>query len=238
MTTGLTYSTYVTQIATLAVVDANDVNFLTILPQAITYSENRILRDLDLLYTVKETLAYSLSVGSRSITFPEGTFIVTEQVNVVTPSGTSDPNIGTRVPLTPTTKEFLDAVYGDATATDVPAYYAPLNTTTLIVGPYPALPYTVELVGTYRPDSLSATNTTTWISTYLPDLMIQASMVYIAEFQRNFGPASNDPQMPVTYESQYQTLLKSALSEEVRKKYEGSAWSSKSASPTATPTRG
>lgn len=238
MTTGLTYSTYVTQIATLAVVDPTDANFLTVLPQAITYSENRICRDMDLLSTVKTSTSYSLSTGSRSVSFPEGTFISTEQVNVITPAGTTDPNVGVRVPLLPTTKEYLDAVYGDSTVTDVPAYYAPLDTKTLIVGPYPSAAYTVEIVGINRPDSLSATNTTTWISTYLPDLMIQASMVYISQYQRNFGAASNDPQMGPTYEAQYQTLLKGADMEEYRKKYEADAWSSKSPSPVATPTRG
>jgi len=48
----------------------------------------------------------------------------------------------------------------------------------------------------------------------------------------------NDPQMPISYETQYQTLLKSALSEENRKKFEAAAWSSQGASTSATPTRG
>jgi CRISPR/Cas system-associated protein Cas5 (RAMP superfamily) len=66
-----------------------------------------------------------------------------------------------------------------------------------------------------------------------------ASMIYIAAYQRNFSSAlGNDPQMPVTYETQYQTLLKSAISEENRKKFEAAAWSSQSVSTTATPTRG
>ena len=110
---------------------------------------------------------------------------------------------------------------------------------TFLVGPYPDAAYTVELVGTYRPDSLSDTNTTTFISLYMPELMVMASMVYISAYQRNFSSAaSNDPQMPVNYESQYQTLLRSAVSEENRKKFEAAAWSSQSASTTATPTRG
>ena len=52
MTTGLSYdgsvsgtTSYVDQIATMAVVDAANTEFLTILPQAITYAENRIYRD-------------------------------------------------------------------------------------------------------------------------------------------------------------------------------------------------
>jgi hypothetical protein len=43
--------------------------------------------------------------------------------------------------------------------------------------------------------------------------------------------------MAITYESQYQALLRSALMEENRKKFEAAAWSSQSPSPVATPTR-
>lgn len=244
MTTGLTYSTYKTQIATMAVVAEDDPAFTTILPQMITYAENRIYRDVDFLFTSASTTSYSITVGSRIInvnaaTFPDGTLVVPEQINLITPSGTSNPNAGTRVPLLPTTKEFLDAVYGASQSTGQPKYWVPFDDYTFLIGPYPDANYTVEIVGTYRPASLSSTNTTTFISLNLPDLFIMASMIYIAAYQRNFSSAmGNDPQMPVTYETQYQALLKGALSEENRKKFEAAAWSSQSISTSATPTRG
>jgi hypothetical protein len=80
-------------------------------------------------------------------------------------------------------------------------------------------------------------NLTTFISLYLPDLFIMASMIYISAYQRNFGRANDDPQMAVTYESQYQALLKTADLEENRKKFEAAAWSSQEPSISATPTR-
>jgi hypothetical protein len=43
--------------------------------------------------------------------------------------------------------------------------------------------------------------------------------------------------MAVTYESQYQALLKGAITEEFRKKFEASGWSSMSPPIVATPTR-
>ena len=95
----------------------------------------------------------------------------------------------------------------------------------------------VEVVGTYRPNSLSATNTTTFISQYLPDVFIMASMIYISAYQRNFGRANDDPQMAITYESQYQALLKGASVEESRKKFEASGWTSQGPAPIATPSR-
>ena len=116
MTTGLSYdgtvagtTSYVDQIATMAVVEATDPAFQIILPQMITYAENRMYRDLDFLFTSVATTAYGLTQGSRQISVPSGTFVVPEQINVITPAGTSDPDQGTRVPLLATTKEFLDA---------------------------------------------------------------------------------------------------------------------------------
>jgi len=100
------------------------------------------------------------------------------------------------------------------------------------------LAYQVRLTGTVRSAPLSATNTQTYISTNLPDMMIMASMIYISAYQRNFGRQSDDPQMAQSYESQYQVLLRSALSEENRKKYQDAAWTSYSQSPVATPSRG
>lgn len=269
MTTGLSFNgtpatgaSYLTQIATMAVVDKTDPNFLNILPAMISYAENRIYRDLDFLFTSISTTSYTLTTGNRTLAVPAGTFVVPEQINVLLPIGVSDPNAATRYPLLPTTKEFLDAVYGDYTYVAMPKYFCPFDDYTFYLGPFPDQNYTVELVGTYRPQSLGPgasdstflasylsntgaaypnfanTTTTTFISLYLPELMIMASMIYIAAYQRNFSSAmGNDPQMPITYETQYQTLLKSAMLEENRKKFEAAAWSSQSPASAATPTR-
>ena len=254
MTTGLSYdgsvagtNSYKTQIATMAVVAETDPAYVTILPQMITYAENRMYRDLDFLFTSIASTSYSLTVGSRQIVVPTNTFVVPEQINVITPAGTSNPDSGSRNPLLPTTREYLDAVFGVASSTGIPQYFANFggnanSNWTFLVGPYPDASYTVEIVGTYRPGSLgdgnNGTTTTTFISLYLPDVFIMASMIYISAYQRNFGRANDDPQMAVTYESQYQALLKGAMTEEYRKKMQGAAWSSMSTSPVASPTRG
>ena len=242
MTTGLTYSTYKTQIATLAVVAETDTAFITILPQMITYAENRIYRDLDFLFTSTSVTGYSLTAGLRSLTIPEGTLVVSEQINILTPAGQTNPDGGsvTRNGCLPTTKEFLDAVYGSNLSANraMPRYFVPFNDNLFLFGPVPDAAYGVEIIGTYRPASLSSSNTETFISKYLPDVFIMASMIYVSGYQRNFGRANDDVQMAVTYESQYQTLLKGAAVEEARKKFESSAWSSQGPAPIATPSRG
>ncbi len=238
MTAGLTYNDYVTQIATLAVVSPTDSAFLTILPQMLTYAENRIYRDLDFLSTTQALSGYQFSIGSRSLTIPPSTFVTLQQINVITPATVVSANTGTRVTLLPTTKEFIDNVYPSSASAGVPAYFAMFDQSTILVGPWPDATYSVEVVGTYRPESLSAGNPTTFLSLYLPDLLIMASMIYVSGYQRNFGRANDDPQMAVSYEGQYKTLMQGAMIEEARKKFQSSGWTSMSPSPVATPTRG
>jgi hypothetical protein len=257
MTTGLTYSQYVTQIATMAVVAETDAAYVTILPSMITYAENRMYRDINFMFTSTSLhgASFVLTPGNRNLSFDinlalnldaaSGTFVVSDQINLLTdasgnPSATTDPDTCVRVPLLPTTKEFLDAVYGSSLTANrgQPQYFVPFNETLFYLGPVPDQAYPVEVVGTYRPNSLSATNPTTFISLYLPDVFIMASMIYISAYQRNFGRANDDPQMAITYEGQYQALLKSALVEEARKTFESSGWSSQSPATVATPSRG
>jgi len=320
---GLTYETYKNQVAEMAVVSPSDTNFLSILQMMIDYATLRINRDLDLMDTSASLHgpAYKLTAGNRNLSFSQnlgdGTyFVVSEQINLISPSGNTDPDAAERIPLLPTTKEFLDAVFGSSLTGNraQPKYFVPFNDTLFLVGPVPDVDYYVEVVGTLRPAPLgftpqvtsaiqtlttgsidfilphgitngaqvtltgfasstwngtftatvtSSTNITitlpesvvnptaatvigqigngngvSFISQYLPDLLIMASMIYISAYQRNFGRQSDDPQMAQSYESQYQTLLKSATVEEARKKFEAAAWSSQSPAQVASPTRG
>ena len=247
---GLTYTTYLNQIAQMAVVAVDDVNFLEIAPSMIDYAELRIYRDLDLMFTSTSIHGptIGLTAGNRNLTFPmmlpdnSGSIVVTEQLNLILPVGTNNPDdpAASRVQLLPVAKEFLDAVYGsNATANRAqPKYFAPFNENLFFVGPVPDAAYSVEVVATYRPNALSASNSPTFISQYLPDLFIMASMIYISAYQRNFGRQSDDPQMAQSYEGQYKALLSGAAVEEARKKFEGPGWTSQSPTPVASPTRG
>ena len=238
MTTGLTYSTYVSQIATLAVVPTTDTNFQSILPMMITYAENRICRDLDFLST-QYANTYTMTSGNNQLTIPTDDFITIQTVAVT--SGTAN------LPLLPVTKEYIQNVYNDSSSTGVPSVFAVyggdqattgLTSQYLIFGPYPSQSYSVLVTGTARPASLSSTNAQTFISTYLPDLFIMASMIYVSAYQRNFGKEADDPQMAQSYEGQYKFLLASSGIEEARKKFQSAGWTSYSPAPVASPTRG
>lgn len=236
----LTYAQYVQQIATLAVVAPDDPNYVIILPEMIEYAELRMQRDIDFLQTVGTDTSYNLTANNRVLTFTQGTFVTLQNINVITPSGATVAN-GLRRPLLPVDRSFLDMVYGAGTggggALGVPCYFHFQTNNQIIVGPWPDMNYNVEMVGTQRFPALSVTNTTTFISTYLPDVFIMASMIFISGFQRNFGAMSSDPQMAMSYEQQYGKLLQGAQVEEARKRFQSGAWGPQSPTQAATPSR-
>jgi hypothetical protein len=257
-TTPLTYNGYVTQVATMAVVNTQIVNgvvegvddaFNSIISQMLNYAELRIQRDLD-LQQLLTTGSYNLTAGNNVLQISVNDFVTIQTLAIV--SGTAS------IPILPVSKEFMQNVWGDSSVLAQPQYFSMYggnpdtggfsggNTyTNILFGPYPDLNYTVNVTGTIRmptlyqsaTPSLAATGTT-WISTYLPDLLVQASLIYISQFQRNFGPTSNDPNMAGSYEEQYENLLKGAIVEEARKRFQSTGWASQSPALVATPTRG
>jgi len=263
-TTALSYNGYVTQVATLAVlqntlvttgtspnslVTSSDPNFQAIIPQMLNYAELRIQRDLDFLATQNQQSFTVVSTSTNQLTIPTQSFVTLQTITV------TDPNGGITT-LTPVTKSFLQNVYASNASAGTPLYFAVFGgdqatggqTSQYVqVGPWTGSTgtYTFNVTGTSRQPTLynyavsgQADTTYTFISQNLPDLMLMASMIYVSAYQRNFGRQSDDPQMAQSYESQYQMLLKGAMVEEARKKFQASGWTSYSPSPVATPTRG
>lgn len=229
------YSQYTANIALLMGTTLQDANFQGLIPSMISYAELRIYRELDFLTTVTTDSSGRFIASKRSFTFPQE-FVTSQGINVVTPASETDPDAGTRNQVIPTSKEFLDAVYPSSTGAGVPQYYAMLNDQEIIVGPWPDQAYTVEVIGTIRPAALSSSNTTTYLTLYLPDLFIAASMIYASGYMKNYGGANvDDPQQPTSWETQYQKLKEGANVEEFRKKYMARGWSSETPTPIATP---
>lgn len=230
------YAAYVTTIANLTGYDPTDTNYLQILPTCIAYAENRIYREADFISTVIRDTG-TLTPKSRNFTLPRtvGTFNVVRQLNVITPY-TATPSTGTRNPLTPVSTEVMDMLWPSDSAPStpsVPTLFAPLTqdnvasqTANFLVGPAPDVAYPVEVVGTVNPTPLSATNTTTYLTLFQWDLLVAASMVFMTGYMKSFGAQADDPRSAMSWETQYQTLFKSADLVDARQRFAATSWTS------------
>lgn len=242
----LTYSQFVSTIANLAAMSETDTNFLQILPSAIDYVENRTYRALDMIVENVRDSSSSTTSLDRNFNLPTSLGVFSgplDGINIITPASTA-PDSGTRVRLEPVSLDFLDFSWPSSTGADVPQYFAYISQSALagqyniVFGPWPDDTYRVEVIGKIQPAPLSATNTTTYLSTYMPDLMINGAMVFVSGWQQDFGRVSDSPQQSMSWEAQYLSLLKDAATWEARKRWAGPSWTSKQPEPTAVPQRG
>jgi len=230
------YPTYVSQLETMIAMDASDADFPTIIPAIINYAEMRIYRELDLISTVFRDTSVTLTPSNQNAALPN-TFVVVQGINILTPAG-SNVTTSARVPLAPTSKEVIYALWGDPTVTGPPQMFAMVDQWNVLFAPSPDLAYIIEAYGTLRPVPLSADNATTFLTTYLYDLFMAASMIFVSGYMRNFGSQASDPQMGMSWEQQYQALKTSANVEELRKKSWSDSWTAFSPTPLAQPPRG
>jgi hypothetical protein len=231
----LNYSTYVAELANLMATDSTTPEFQIMLPGCIDYAEQRIYREIDLLSTVVRDDTAVLTPGDRNFTLPttaNGPFVTVQGINVITPAGSTPAN-GKRNALSAVARDYLDMVWNSSTGAGVPINFAMIDQNNLILGPWPSAAYTVEVIGTIIPNPLSATNTTTFLTLYLPDLFMAASMVFASGYMRDFGSQSDNPAQAASWEAQYQTLFKSANMLELRKKWAGPGWTPLSSIPIA-----
>jgi hypothetical protein len=216
-----------------------DPNWLLELPNMIDYGEQRLFRDLDLL-NWRVTDASGMLVGNqRTFALPTslGVFRRLEHINIITLSSDASP-AQMRNPLTPTSRAMLDFSWpSNSTYNGVPEVFAMRDDQTVILGPPPDQNYAVECIGPQTPLSLSLTNQTTFLSTMLPDLFFTATMVKAAAYMRDFGSMSENPQMSVNWEGQYQALLKSADVEEAARWYRSAGWTAQVPKAVSTPPR-
>jgi hypothetical protein len=252
--TALTYNSLVTQVCLLApyqystvsgVVTPNAPEFTALIPQMLNYAEQRIQRDMELLNTQVMRGPYSLAPGSNQLSVPPADLLVVQDVLVTI--------AGAPTPMDLVSKNYMQTVW-PATSTPGPPKVVALQGgdtatqgltgTILLFGPPPDIAYQVNCIGESRAPTLAgyanstdANTKSTWMATWLPDLLVMACMVYVSAYQRDFGRQSDDPQMAQSYEAQYQGLLANASKQEFQRRWEADAWSALANSPVATPTR-
>lgn len=231
----MTYAEYVTIMKTLLVIatETND-NYVIVLPRMIEYAENRILRDLDLIATKTEA-SVACTPGSRSVTVP-GSIQIVESACVMYPAGSTTAN-GDNKFLQRLSLEMLEFIWPNRSSTGMPQYYSMLTDTNCILAPTPDGAYLYVAKGPVRPAALSSGVPQTWISINIPDLFIAASMVFGTGWQRDFGAQADDPGSAMSWETQYQTLLRSADVDDARRKAQSESWQPYQPEPLAKESR-
>lgn len=234
------YPTYISQISNLLTIPSSYPEFQIMSPGMIDYAEQRIYRELDLLFTQVTDNTGFVSSGNRLFSLPAATgnpFIVVDSINIITPSTATSSN-GSRSQLMPTSREFVDIAYPSGqTVTGIPQFWAMFSNMEVIFGPAPDAPYNIEIIGVQRPTPLSSGNPTTILTQYVPDLFVAASMVFASGYTRDFSGQGDNPQQGQSWEGQYQKLFQSAATEQARAKYQSEGWTSDQPSPIATPKR-
>jgi hypothetical protein len=236
------YNTYVDNLANFLVISSTDVNYQNALPNIIDDAEQRIYRELDLFHTLGFTLT-TTALSNPYVATPStmtdansltgGRTVVVERVGIYTPVGTFD----VVNHLMPMSFEALSFLYPSSIGSGLPQFWAPFSQDAIYLGPWPDAVYDIEFDATFRPTELSASNVTTVLTAYFPDLFMAASLVMSAGYMKNFGSMADDPKAAMSWEQHYQTLMQSAQTEEARKKLTSQGWSPKQPAPLATPPR-
>ena len=259
-TNELSYNAYITQMASMAVVTANetatpgvmqfiDAPLQAIVPMMLNYAELRIQRDLDLLAGQTSNI-YTLAAQNNIFPRPINDFFTVETLEILYMNGSQVVNAQ---PLLPVSKEFIQNCYGGLSSAGTPQYYAmygdnfgngAFTNNNILLGPPPNFAYPIRVTGLIKIPSLFSYATAgvadtqfTYISAYYPDMLVMASMIYISAFQRNFSATADDSPMGQTYEKQYQALRIGAVQDENERNLEGSAWTAYMTPTAATPTR-
>jgi hypothetical protein len=211
------YNSLKTALAASLVVPATDADFLSLLPTIIDDAEQICYRELDLVYA-SVTVNGTATANSRFFNLPSssGHLLVIDQINVFDAANK-------RWPASPSSREVIDFMWPSETApaaTSVPSLFARIDDTRLLFGPSAGFSAVVEVIGTIRPNPLSAVNTTTFLTAYLSDLFFAACMLSATgNLLKNWSAAADDPQMAATWKTNFQERLASAQKEELRKNY-------------------
>lgn len=248
----LTYATWQQQITILAQAAVapsysltNNPDFSNSLASFLDYAEGRIYKELVFLANRTQDASLTFTAGTRALVIStiSPALMVVEGVAALTPAGTTLAT-GTQCNYEPASLDFIDMIWPTQATTATPdatsspqMYWAMKDAVTVVVAPTPDAAYKALLTGIFQPSALSGNNTTTYLSTVYPELLLAASMISVAGWMRAFGAQADDPKVAMSWEDQYQKLRDAAISEEQRRRGQGQGWSQQLPAPIAQPPR-
>ena len=192
----MTYSELIQKIRDYTEVSANVLTD-SILNGMIENVEFRILRDVDSDNNRRYATANVLT-NTRFIDTPDNALVV-RSAQIVDSDGTAADN----------NREFLQfrdtsfmSEFNPTGATGVPKYYSMWDENTIVMAPTPNATYTIQLNYILKDPGLSATNTTTYLSTYFPNGLLYACLAEAYGFLK--GPVD----MLQLYDNKYVEAVK------------------------------
>lgn len=229
MTTPYTWTSLETSIAAALVEGSSpwtslSPDFVQLFPNATSYAEARISRDLVLLNTR----------GQQTGTISGATFALS---SLAAPSGLSLPVVvlegvalsgadSTPYHYDEASLDTVNLIWPNPTMTLAPSaadwigrYWAMRNDLTIVVVPTVDTSYTLTGTGLFVQTPMSNAVQTTYIGNVYGDLMFCAVMIFmLGALRRNFGAQADEPRSAQSWEAQYQALLPGAKAEEARRR--------------------
>ncbi len=242
------YSDYVTQLASTLVINETDSRYQTLLPTIIANAESRLIREPTIDFQAIDgpaDISQMTTTGSRIVPFPP-LVLVLESASLILPADQGDPESGERVPLLRVTRPFIDAIWPNAKLTKTPTfgetYYCPLSQWStdspnqIIIAPTPDGEYIFEANGSHLPAPLSEANPTTFLTQHYYSIFFAGSVAFACgEILKNWGSMGmvDDPQMAMSWESEYKSLLAGVSVESMRQRSVGPGWTAGAPTPLA-----
>jgi len=191
----MTYAELVQKIRDYTEVSSNVLTD-SITNDIIRDAELRIMRDVDVDANKRYATAQVIS-GTRFIDTPDDTLLI-RSAQIVDSDGVGQAD----------NREFLQwrdssfmSEFNPTNAQGVPKYYSWCDDNTIVLAPTPNATYTIQLNYILKPETLSSTNTQTYISQQFPNGLLYACLVEAFSFLK--GP--ND--LLQLYEGKYKQVV-------------------------------
>lgn len=188
----------------------NRTDVSTLVDYFIQIGENKIYRDI---FTLNQGKGITQIETSLSSTIATGVIAVPSDLLAIKTLYVV--SSGNSYLLERKTTEFIYSTFPSRTADNLPGYFAQEGTN-FIFGPYPDSAYTIS--GTYwqKAAGLSGSNTTTWMTSNIPDILLAACNVAVAM-------QVQDPDNLQVWTSLYNDQMGAFITAEKAKAYSGSS---------------
>tara|TARA_R110000803_G_C11970363_1_gene319662 strand:+ start:929 stop:1609 length:681 start_codon:yes stop_codon:yes gene_type:complete len=197
-----TYAELVEQIRSYTETDST-VLTQTIVNDVILQAEIRVFREVD-LDCFRSYQYTTLTQGNEFVSLPgqtPGTMAFVRTASFYSPTG-AQANV--RSYLLQKDISYMTEYWPNRTTQGSPKYYAMWDQDTIYLAPTPDSAYNIELALNRNETGLSSTNTTTWVSTNAPQVLLYGCLVQAFKFLK--GPYDLLAQYEKSYQEAVQRL--------------------------------